>query len=278
MRLVSCTHDGRRFAATVAGDRVHPLAGIAELGPDTLLDALAATPSSDAIPLDEVTLRPVVPQPRKVICVGLNYRPHVTETGRDLPTYPVLFTKFAASLAGPYDALELPPESAEVDYEGELAVVIGRPGRRIARADALAHVAGYTVANDVSMRDYQRKTHQWLQGKCWEASTPLGPWLVTPDEAPDPSAMRLRTMLNGETLQDATTDTLIFDLPELIATLSETVTLEPGDVILTGTPGGVGMARDPKRFLAPGDTITVEVDGVGRIESAVVAGRSGLAA
>jgi acylpyruvate hydrolase len=272
MRLASCIHDGHRFAATVVDDRVVPLIGLDDLGPDTLLVALAGMPEGPSLPLGEVTLRPVVPQPRKIICVGLNYRPHVTETARELPTYPVLFTKFSASLTGPYDALALPPESSEVDYEGEIAVVIGRPGRRIARADALDHVAGYTVANDISMRDYQRKTHQWLQGKCWESSTPLGPWLVTPDELPDPAALRLRTILNGETLQEATTAELIFDVPELISTISETVTLETGDVILTGTPGGVGMARDPKVFLKPGDTIAVEVDGVGRIESRVVAG------
>jgi acylpyruvate hydrolase len=271
MRLASCIHGGRRFAAAVVDDRVAPLTGLTELGPDTLLAALAGGEREPSLALDEVVLRPVVPQPRKIICVGLNYRPHVTETARELPTYPVLFTKFSATLCGPYDALALPPESAEVDYEGEIAVVIGRPGRRIARADALDHVAGYTVANDISMRDYQRKTHQWLQGKCWESSTPLGPWLVTPDELPDPSALRLRTILNGETLQEATTAELIFDVPELISTISETVTLETGDVILTGTPGGVGMARDPKVFLEAGDTIAVEVDGVGRIESRVVA-------
>jgi acylpyruvate hydrolase len=272
MRLASYIHDGRRFAGTVVGDRVAPLAGLEQLGPDTLLAALAGAASGASVPLEEVTLRPVIPQPRKIICVGLNYRPHVTETARELPAYPVLFTKFSASLTGPYSALELPSESAEVDYEGEIAMVIGRPGRRIARADALEHVAGYTVANDVSMRDYQRKTHQWLQGKCWQASTPLGPWLVTADELADRAALRVRTVLNGETLQDATTAELIFDVPELIATISETVTLEPGDVILTGTPGGVGMARDPKVFLKPGDAIAVEVDGVGRIENRVVGG------
>jgi acylpyruvate hydrolase len=235
-----------------------------------LLEALAAPATGARVPLSSVRLRPVVPAPRKVVCVGLNYRPHVAETARELPDYPVLFTKFARTLCGPYDPLALPPESGQVDWEGEVAVVIGKPGRRVARADALDHVAGYAIANDISMRDYQRKSHQWLQGKGWEASTPLGPWLVSAD-AVDPAALRLRTTVNGETMQDASTADLIFDVPTLVATLSELVTLEPGDVILTGTPGGVGMARDPQRFLAPGDVVAVEVDGLGRIESAVVA-------
>ena len=162
--------------------------------------------------LAEVTLRPVVPRPGKIICVGLNYHAHVAETKRDLPEYPVLFTKFATSLTGPYDPVPCPPESEAIDYEGELAVVIGRRARRVSRERALDVVAGYTVANDVTMRDYQYKTHQWLQGKAWDRSTPLGPMLVTPDEVGDPGALKLRTTVNGQVVQDASTELLIFDV------------------------------------------------------------------
>jgi acylpyruvate hydrolase len=165
------------------------------------------------VPLDEVTLRPVVPRPAKIFCVGLNYLEHVGETGREIPEYPVLFAKFADTLTGPRDAIVLPSESSQVDYEGEMAVVIGRPGRRIAVVAALDHVGGYTVANDVTMRDYQYKTHQWLQGKVWEASTPLGPWLVTPEEAGDVSALDISLTLNGAVMQAASTAQLMFDVP-----------------------------------------------------------------
>ncbi|MDA0159251.1 fumarylacetoacetate hydrolase family protein [Solirubrobacter ginsenosidimutans] len=269
MRLASCVQAGAAFAAVIEGERAVALAGVDELGPATL-PAAGGSVRGEAFALGDVQLRPVIPSPRKVICVGLNFRPHVSETARELPSYPVLFTKFALSLCGPYAAIALPRESSQVDWEGEVAVVIGKPGRRIPRADALEHVAGYTLANDVSMRDYQRKSPQWLQGKCWEATTPLGPWLVTADEVPDPSALVLRTTLNGETVQEASLSTLIFDIPTLISTISEAVTLEPGDVILTGTPGGVGMARTPPRYLAPGDVVGVEAEGLGRLENVFV--------
>ena len=213
-----------------------------------------------------MTLRPVVPAPDKVICVGLNYREHVAESLRDEPDYPVLFTKFASTLAGPYDALAAPPESSKIDYEGELVVIVGERARRVSKDDALGVVAGYAVANDLSMRDFQHRSHQWLQGKAWDASTPVGPFLVTPDEAgSDP--LRITTVVNGETVQDATTDLMIFDVATLIATISEFCTLLPGDLILTGTPGGVGVRRDPPLLLGPGDVVAVEVGGVGRIEN-----------
>ncbi|MCW2986775.1 MAG: hydrolase family protein [Conexibacter sp.] len=271
MRFASLLLDGRPQAVAVEDDHAIPLAGIAELGAATPSSVLADPPldRAAAIALDDPALRwrPVVPSPSKVICVGLNYREHVAESLRDEPDYPVLFTKWAASLAGPYDALALPPESTKVDYEGELAVVIGAHVRRVARADALSAVAGYAVANDVSMRDFQHKSHQWLQGKAWDASTPVGPWLVTPDDVPDPQALTLRTTVNGQTVQEATTDLMIFDVATLVAAVSEFAALEPGDLILTGTPGGVGVRRDPPLLLGDGDVVAVEVDGVGRIES-----------
>jgi acylpyruvate hydrolase len=272
MRFASCCHGGRSFAAAIEGDRAIPLAGIRELGPATPSSVLADPPldRKRSMPSADVTLRPVVPRPGKIICIGLNYLDHVGETGRELPKYPVLFTKFAETLTGPRDPIVIPPESTQVDYEGEIAVVIGRPGRRIGVADALGHLAGYTVANDVTMRDYQYKTHQWLQGKVWESSTPLGPWLVTPDEAGDGGALDITLRLNGEVLQRASSAQLMFDVPTLISRVSELVTLMPGDVILTGTPGGVGFRRDPQVFLSSGDRVVVEVSGVGELDNQVV--------
>jgi acylpyruvate hydrolase len=271
VRFASILHDGAPHAVAVEGDRAIPLDGITELGPDTPIAVLRDPPldRAAALPLDEVALRAVVPRPGKVICVGLNYHAHVAESRRDVPEYPVLFTKWASTLTGPRDPIVCPPESTQVDYEGELAVVIGERARRVAAAGALDAVAGYAVANDVSMRDFQRKSHQWLQGKAWDRSTPIGPELVTPDEVGDPSALTLRTTVNGETVQEAGTDLLIFDIPTLISVVSEFATLEPGDVILTGTPGGVGIRREPPLLLGDGDVVAVEVDGVGRIENRV---------
>jgi acylpyruvate hydrolase len=273
MRLASAEHEGRPLAVAVEDDRAIPLRGIDELGPETPLSRLRAAEldTAGALPLAELRLRPVVPNPRKVICVGLNYKAHAEEAERDLPDYPVLFTKFATSLTGPADDIPCPPESAAVDYEGELVVVIGERGRRVDRAGAMDLVAGYAVANDVSMRDFQNKTHQWLPGKAWDASTPVGPHLVTADEVPDPGALRLRTTVNGEVVQDAATGMMIFDVPTLVSTISEFATLEPGDLILTGTPAGVGFRREPQLLLSDGDVVTVEVDGVGKIENKVVA-------
>src|SRR6266545_6866316 len=237
MRFVSALHHGRPLAALVEDDTLVPLCGITELGVDTPSSVLADPPLDRpaTIPRHAVTLRPVVPTPGKVICVGLNYRTHIEETGRDDSSYPILFTKFASSLTGPYDPIPVPPESAKVDWEGEIAVVIGREARRVSKAEAPDHVAGYTVANDVSMRDFQRKTHQWLQGKAWDRSTALGPYLVTPDEVGDVAALAIRLELNGEEMQSSSTSLLIFDVPTIVSTLSEFCTIEPGDVILTGT-------------------------------------------
>ena len=273
MRFASCAHGGRTFAAALLDGAAVPLAGIPELGAQTPSSVLAEPPldRARAVPLAEVTLRPVVPRPSKIVCVGLNYLNHVGETGREIPEYPVLFTKFAETLVGPRDPIVLPPESSRVDYEGELAVVIGRPGRRITADAALAHVAGYTIANDVTMRDFQYETHQWLQGKAWEACTPVGPWLVTPDETGDPSTLDIALTLNGTVMQQANTSQLMFDIPVLISRISEFVTLVPGDLILTGTPGGVGFQRDPQVFLAPGDRVRVEIRGIGALDNAVVA-------
>jgi acylpyruvate hydrolase len=275
MRFASVLHEGTPLAVLIDGDQAVPLRGISELGRDTPSSLLRDPPlePDSAMPLSQVRRRPVVPRPGKVICVGLNYAAHIEETKRERSDYPVLFTKFVSSLTGPFDPIPVPPESKAVDYEGEVLVMIGERGRRIPRERALEHVAGYAVANDVTMRDYQNKTHQWLQGKAWDASTPVGPDLVTLDEAPDP--LTLRTFVNGEKVQEASTELLIFDVPTLVSAISEFATLEPGDLILTGTPAGVGYRRDPKILLGDGDVVAVEVDGVGRIESLCVADPAG---
>ncbi|MHA4854279.1 fumarylacetoacetate hydrolase family protein [Rhodococcus sp. MSC1_016] len=270
MAYTTFEHNGVRRVGEVRGAALVPLEGITEIGLGTPLTLLgdATRNDRDQIPVEEAQLLPVVPNPSKIFCVGLNYRAHVKETKRDLPTYPVLFPKFASNLIGPHDDIMLPPESSQVDYEGELVVVIGRQGRRIVESDALDHVLGYTVANDTTMRDFQYKTHQWMQGKAWDASTPVGPYVVTPDEI-DLNNAGIRTTLNGETVQESDLSMLIFSIPKLIATISAFTVLKPGDLIFTGTPGGVGYRRDPQVFLNDGDKISVEIDGVGAVNNLV---------
>ncbi|MFZ1993863.1 MAG: fumarylacetoacetate hydrolase family protein [Solirubrobacteraceae bacterium] len=272
MRFASVLYDGLPHAVAIDGETAVPLTNIAELGVHTSQELLRDPPldRGAAFALSQATVRPLIPRPGKIICVGLNYRAHIEETHRDDSDYPVLFTKFATSLTGAYDAIECPPESHEVDYEGELAVVIGAVARRLDPADALDAVAGYTVANDVTMRDFQYRTHQWLQGKAWDASTPLGPALVTTDEAPDPGALTLRTLVNGEIVQETTTDLMIFPVRTLVSVISQFTTLEPGDVILTGTPAGVGFRREPKLLMTDGDVAVVEIEGIGRTENRFV--------
>jgi acylpyruvate hydrolase len=270
MSYATYVHGGQTHVGELDGDELVPLVGLTEIGVQTGPGVLAQTARdpSGRVAVSAVTLRPVVPNPTKVFCVGLNYHAHIEESRRELPTYPVLFPKYASSLLGADEDIVLPPESHQVDYEGELAVVIGRAGRRISYADAADHIGGYAVANDITMRDYQYKTHQWLQGKAWDRSTPLGPYLVTPAEA-DISGARITTTLNGEVVQDADLSMLIFDIPTLVSTISEFTTLLPGDVILTGTPSGVGYRREPQRLLADEDTVVVEIAGVGRVTSRV---------
>jgi acylpyruvate hydrolase len=274
MRLVSYEHRGQNAAGVLEDGHVVPFSGLEALGTTTSIDVLrrAQRMEAAAVPLEQVRLRPVVPQPDKIICVGLNYHSHVIETKRELPTYPVLFCKFASSLIGPDDPIVIPPESQQVDYEGELVVVIGEKVRRVSPAEALDAILGFSVANDVTMRDYQYKTHQWLQGKSWEGSTPVGPHLVTAD-AVDPSGLTIRTVLNGEVVQESDTGRLIFDVGTLVSVVSEFTTLLPGDLILTGTPGGVGYRRDPQVFLTAGDVVEVDISGIGAISSRVVAER-----
>ncbi len=271
MRLVTAEHEGRTFAGVLMEEHVVPISGASQISPE-LLRALPDVPldTGAGVGLEAVRLLPPFPRPGKVICVGLNYAPHVAESRRELPEYPVLFTKFASSLIGPFDPIVKPGESEQLDYEGELAVIIGKPARRVARARALDVVAGYSVVNDVTVRDYQYKTHQWLQGKAWDRTTPIGPAIVTGDEVGDPSKLAVELRLNGAVMQSAPTSQMIFDVPTLVSTISEFTTLEPGDILLTGTPGGVGYRRDPQVFLQPNDLVSVEIEAVGRIENPVI--------
>jgi acylpyruvate hydrolase len=271
VRLASVFYNSRAaIVALVDGQHVL-VREDAELGADTpFAELLRDAASTDTVvPDDALVWRAVVPCPRRIICVGLNYRAHVEESRRDLPSYPVLFTKWASTLIGAGAPVPIPPESEAVDYEGELAVIIGREGRRIAAGDALDHVAGLSVANDITMRDYQTSTHQWLQGKAWDGTTPLGPYLVPLDEIGDVGHLDLRLVLNGETMQSSNTELLIFDVPTIIARISEFTMLQPGDVILTGTPGGVGARRDPPVFMRPGDVVRVEIPEVGILENTI---------
>ncbi len=212
-------------------------------------------------------------EPTNLFCIGLNYRRHAEESRQPLPEYPVLFMKSVSAVQNPGDPILLPRQlrSDAVDYECELAVVIGKRGKNIARADALQHVLGYTCANDVSARDWQTKWGggQWCRGKTFDTFCPLGPCLVTPDEIPNPNELRITTVLNGQTMQDWTTEDMIFDVPALIAFLSGSLTLLPGTVILTGTPHGVGTARKPPVYLQPGDTVTVAIDAIGELTNPV---------
>ena len=223
-----------------------------------------------AIPEDGVRVgRPFLPG--NVFCVGANYKRHIQEGGGTLPERPILFAKWTSAIIGPGDPIVLPPDAAEVDYEAELAVVMGQRCRGVSAAEALDYVAGYTCMNDISARDFQRSDGQWARGKGQDTFGPMGPYLVTRDEVPDPQALPIRCSLNGRVLQNSSTQMMIFPVRELIAFISRGITLRAGDVISTGTPHGVGFAQNPPAFLKPGDEIVVEIDGVGRLSNRVKA-------
>jgi 2-keto-4-pentenoate hydratase/2-oxohepta-3-ene-1,7-dioic acid hydratase in catechol pathway len=213
---------------------------------------------------------PSYARPGKIICVGLNYRDHAIESQMAIPASPVIFSKFPSCVIGHAEPVVLPLGSTQVDYEAELAVVIRRRAHQVTASSAMEHVLGYTCLNDVSARDFQFADGQWQRGKSCDTFAPLGPWIVTADEIPDPHALRIQLRLNGCTMQNSNTDQLIFRIPELIAFLSRTITLEPGDVIATGTPPGVGFARQPPVFLRAGDVMEVEIEGIGVLRNHVV--------
>ncbi|KMO36564.1 fumarylacetoacetate hydrolase family protein [Methylobacterium aquaticum] len=281
MKLVSFHRDGKATYGLVKAN------GVIDLGQrygtrwPTLRDILAADglaqverETQDAtpdLPWDGLTLAPVIPNPDKIICIGLNYRDHVAETGRTETEKPALFARFAGSQVGHRQPLVKPAVSDEFDYEGELAVVIGKGGRHVSAVDALAHVAGYACYNDGSVRDWQRHTSQFLAGKTFAGTGAFGPWLVTADEIPDPSRLTLDTRLNGQVVQHTTTDLMITAIPEQIAYISTVLPLLPGDVIVSGTPGGVGVKRKPQLFMRAGDVVEVEISQIGILRNPVVA-------
>jgi 2-keto-4-pentenoate hydratase/2-oxohepta-3-ene-1,7-dioic acid hydratase in catechol pathway len=223
-----------------------------------------------AKPEAEVRLGPLF-TPRNMICIGLNYKDHAAEGGVPLPEKPVVFAKLNGCMVGPNAPIMLPPDTQQVDYEAELAVVIGRRCKGASKADALNYVAGYTCLNDVSARDFQFGDNQWVRAKSQDTFGPMGPYLVTADEIPDPQTLPIRCLVNGQVLQDSNTDKMIFGVRDLISFISRGITLEPGDVISTGTPHGVGFARKPPIFLKAGDEVVVEIDGVGRLSNPVTA-------
>ena len=218
-------------------------------------------------------LAPLVPT--DILCIGINYREHAAESGSSIPQNPMLFIKASNTLNNPGDPIPIPRRSQMIDFEGELAVIIGRAARHVSRERALDHVFGYCIANDVSARDWQRQKElgggQFARGKSFDGFCPLGPWITTRDEIPNPNALRLKTTLNHEVMQDNSTSDMIFDVPSLIESLSSTMTLRPGAIILTGTPQGVGFARTPPVWMKPGDTIAIEIEGLGRLENPVTA-------
>jgi 2-keto-4-pentenoate hydratase/2-oxohepta-3-ene-1,7-dioic acid hydratase in catechol pathway len=228
-------------------------------------------PRGAVLSLDGVRLGPPIPRPGKLLCIGLNYRDHARETGKPVPERPILFSKFPTAVIGPEDAIVLPRSSQQVDFEAELAVVIGRRAKHVTRQQALDCVLGYMNINDVSARDLQYGDGQWQRGKSCDTFAPTGPFVATTDEAGDPAQRAIRLRLNGAIMQDSSTNQLVFGVAELIAFLTETITLEPGDVLATGTPPGVGAARRPPVFLKPGDRVEVEVEGLGVLANPVVA-------
>jgi 2-keto-4-pentenoate hydratase/2-oxohepta-3-ene-1,7-dioic acid hydratase in catechol pathway len=211
-----------------------------------------------------------VPRPGKVLAVGLNYRDHAEESGQAIPERPVVFAKMATCITGPGMPVHLPRVSSSLDWEGELCFIIGKKARHVAAADALSYVAGYAVGNDISVRDWQFHSPTWVMGKGFDTHGPLGPWLVTRDEVPNPGALDVKTWLNGELVQNSNTRHLIFDIGAIIAYMSAAFTLEPGDVVYTGTPSGVGVARKPSRFMKAGDVVRVEISGLGVLENPVI--------
>ncbi len=252
--------------------------GDADLGaflarPDWKQRALAAQADAAATtrPVARADFAPLVPQPSKVVCVGLNYRNHIREMGHELPRYPTLFAKFADSLVGAGDPIARPPETAEFDWEAELALVIGKPVRRAVGGEAAEAIAGFTVLNDVTCRDWQYRTQQWLQGKAWDSCTPIGPCLVTPEELPGGvrPALDVTLELDGEVMQHDSTSDLLFDPVALVEYVSTIVRLNPGDIVATGTPGGVGHARKPARYLTPGSEMVTRIAGIGELRNRI---------
>jgi 2-keto-4-pentenoate hydratase/2-oxohepta-3-ene-1,7-dioic acid hydratase in catechol pathway len=281
MRLMSFERVGRPGFGVVVGDGVVDAGRRLFGNPRTLREALVAGALPELrrlanekpdLALSDVTFAPVIDDPAaKLLCVGVNYMPHIREMGRERPSHPVLFVRFHDSIVGHGRPLLLPPSSAQFDYEGELAVVIGKRARRVRKEQALDYVAGYACFNDGSIRDFQRHSQQFTPGKNFHHSGSFGPWLVTADEVPDPRKLTLTTRLNGQVVQHESVGELCFDIPQLIEYCSTWAELQPGDVIVTGTPGGVGAGRTPPLWMKNGDNVEVEISGIGVLRNPVVA-------
>ena len=259
--------------AAVAPELPRDVGGLLAREDDGLSLVSSLVDGAPRVPLSSVELLAPVLRPPKFLAIGLNYAAHVAESGMERPQHQVWFNKQSTCVVGQGAAIELPGASTMVDYEGELAFVIGRRCQRVSHADAASVIAGFTIVNDVSARDWQFRAPTWTMGKSFDTHGPTGPWIVTPDQVGDPHRLRLRTWVNGELRQDATTDDLIFDCYEMVEFLSTACTLEPGDLISTGTPSGVGIAMQPPRLLQPGDVVRIEIEGIGVLENPVVAGR-----
>lgn len=288
MRLVSFDKNGRARCGVRRGDAIVDLAAAAPELPATWPAIFAADAMRDVekamreaegealIPADEARLLVPIPQPPKILCIGLNYRSHAEESNMPIPDYPIVFPRWPHSLVAHGDALIRPAESGDFDFEAEMVAVIGRGGRRIDKDEALAHVVGYSIANEGSLRDYQFKSTQWAMGKNFDRSGAFGPEIVTADELPKgASGLAIRCRLNGETVQDSNTGDMIFSVATLVSVLSEVMTLDPGDIIVTGTPPGVGFARKPPLWMQPGDTCEVEIEQIGVLRNTIEADETG---
>ena len=270
MRLVTYRSNGEERAGLLREESVVDLGpNLRELLPAADLAARVEELAADEVPLAKVTLLPPIPDPEKIVCIGLNYRPHAEEAGIEPPESPTFFGKYRNALAPPGAEIPLPASSSKVDFEAEVAIVIGWPAMDVGVDDALDYVAGYTLFNDLSARDLQFSTPQWMPGKIFDGSAPMGPALVTKDEAGPHDAIEIALDLNGERMQEESTAELIFSIPELVAHLSCLMTLQPGDVIATGTPAGVGSTRQPRVWLAPGDRIEISSPTLGRLETTI---------
>jgi acylpyruvate hydrolase len=285
MRLVTCRNPSGDTVAVLDGDDVIALRDLVPEAPGEMIGVIAAgeplrarltaalrsAPTTARRPLGAVELRAPIPRPGKILCLGLNYAAHAKEGGNEVPEHPTVFVRVTTSLVAPGAPVIRPRVSEQLDYEVELVIVIGARCHDVAEDQALAHVFGYTIMNDVSVRDYQRRTSQWTLGKNFDGSGPMGPAIATADELPAGArGLGIRTRLNGELLQDGNTADMVFPVPRIVALLSQVMTLEPGDVIATGTPSGVGHARRPPLWMKPGDVVTCEIDGIGTLSNPIV--------
>jgi 2-keto-4-pentenoate hydratase/2-oxohepta-3-ene-1,7-dioic acid hydratase in catechol pathway len=274
MKLVTFVSGGvSPKVGVVEGSQVREVFGFSEMTAAIAagLPAITAAAKGPVQQLSSVKLLAPIPRPPKVICVGLNYRDHAIESNMPIPTIPVIFSKFSNTVIAPGEDVIIPKNTEKPDYEAEFAFILGKPGRHVSKENAMDYVFGYTCVTDVSARDFQLATSQWLMGKTFDTFCPMGPWIVTADEIPDPHNLNIGLKIDGEVVQNSSTKELIFNVPELVAHLSSVFTFEPGDVVSTGTPPGVGLGRKPPRWLKPGETMTVWIEGIGELTNRCVA-------